>query len=205
MRKLLLAGAAFGAFGCIAGPALASNFASNGIAISGTSPDTCTLDSGTQNSASNATYTGGAGSSTLAIGALASSTDASLQATSAEITFVGMCNYAHTVSISSANSGLVNTSSSNDPIAGSGLFIQKVGYNATYTWAGADTSRAGLNLSNSSSPSHGTGTSTNGATVSVGGANQGNLVLDFAIPASATPVVAGTYNDTLTITLGGVE
>lgn len=203
MKKLILLGAASAALIC-AGPAFAADSASNAISISGSSPNTCTLDSGTQGAVTNSAYTPGAGASTLAITNLASATDASLQATSAVVTYVGMCNYAHNVGLKSLNSGLQNNTAANDPLASSGSFIKKVGYTASYTWAG-HSSGAGETLSFSNDV--GTGASaaaaaTTGTTFAVAGANSGNLVLTFGITGSATPVVAGTYSDTLTVQIG---
>ncbi|MBV9541047.1 MAG: hypothetical protein JO167_07245 [Alphaproteobacteria bacterium] len=203
MKKLRLLGAAAAALMCAA-PAMAADTATNNIGISGTSPNTCTLNSGAQTAATNAAFTPGSGSSTLAITALASAADASLQATSATLTFVGMCNYKHNVGLKSANSGLQNANTSNDPVAGSGSFIKKVGYTASYTWAGHSSSGSeNLTFTNNV----GTGASaaastTTGATFAVAGANQGNLVLQLDVAASATPVVAGTYSDTLTVQIG---
>ena len=203
MNKFLLLGAATAALIC-AGPAFADPSASNAISISGSSPDTCTLDPGTQSAATNATFTPGAGASTLAIGTLASATDATLQTTSATITFVGMCNYAHNIGLQSANSGLQNGTAGNDPVAGSGSFIKKVGYTASYVWAG-HTSTGTERLVFANDVGIGAGASAvlkKSDNVTVAGANQGNLVLHFDIASSSTPVVSGSYSDTLTVKIG---
>jgi len=204
MKKMLLFGAAVVALSCATAPAFAAASASNGVAISGTSTPTCTLNSGVQSAATNATYTPGAGASTLAVTTLASATDATLQTTSATVTFVGMCNYAHNVGLMSANSGLQNASTSNDPLATSGSFIKKIGYTASYQWAGhSSTGSETLTFTNDvGTGSSAAATVTKGATFAVSGANRGNLVLQFDIAGLATPVVAGTYTDTLTVQIG---
>ena len=192
MKKLVLlaAGAAL-----LAGPAFAAPSASNDITINGTAPQVCTLGNpNTTGSATNATFAG----TTVSVTALASATDASLNQTSVTLRYAGLCNYAHNVGLKSANGGLVNASgAANAPVAGSGTFIQRVGYTATANWAGANDVLA---TSNSTTSYVAPGVVK--ANWSVAGANQGNLDVNVAIASSSTPVVAGTYGDTLTVGIG---
>lgn len=189
----------------IAGPVFAQANDSNVLSMGGTSPEVClvrgpAVASGTTNaSLSGATDAVG----TIAVTTLASATDANLQAAAITLTIPAMCNGLHTVTLTSATGGLQNALAGTNPVqTNSGNFVRKVGYTVGYTWGNETASVAegfafATNVGSGGSPAAGVLTTSDVNTVP--GANDGNLVMNITIAAVATPVVQGTYSDTLTI------
>ena len=207
--KKVIAGLAVAAT-LIAGPVFAQANDSNVLAMGGTSPEVClvrgpAVASGTTNaSLSGATDAAG----TIAVTTLASATDANLQASAITLTIPAMCNGLHTVTLTSATGGLQNALFGTNPVqTNSGNFVRKVGYTVGYTWGNETASAAegfafSTNIGSGGSPAAGILT-TSGANA-IPGANDGNLVMNISIAAVATPVVQGTYSDTLTIAFASV-
>lgn len=203
MKKIIAGLAVAAAF--IAGPALAQANDSNVLSMGGTSPEIClvrgpAVASGTTNSSlSGATDAAG----TIAVTTLASATDANLQASAITLTIPAMCNGLHTVTLTSATGGLQNSLAGTNPVqTNSGNFVRKVGYTVGYTWGNLTASAAEgfdfpTNVGSGGAPT--AGVLTNSTPKAIPGANDGNLVMNISIAAVATPVVQGTYSDTLTI------
>lgn len=204
MNKMLFGLAVAATF--VAGPVFAQSANdSNVLSMSGTSPEVClvrgpAVASGPTNVAlSGATDAAG----TIAVTTLASATDANLQAAAITLTIPAMCNGLHTVTLTSASGGLQNALAGTNPVqTNSGNFVRKVGYTVGYTW-GNETATAAegfafaTNIGSGGAPAPAVlATSDPNA---IPGANDGNLVMNISIAAVATPVVQGTYSDTLTI------
>lgn len=206
MKKIIAAlGVATSIF---AGPVLAQTTASNAISVGGTAVDVCLIRTApTVGALTNATLSNlGAGAGTIAIDTLANTTDATLNAASIQLTFPAMCNNTHRVSVTSAQGGLQNASAvENTVMSGSANFIRKVGYTVGYTWAGSTGGGLALSTNSGTGGSGPTAGSTTSTPLQISGANDGNLVMTIAVAAVAnTPVVAGSYTDTLTLTFSSV-
>lgn len=199
MNKFLLLGAATAALICASGSAFAgSPTATSTVNLTGTSPTVCTLDvNPTVNASSGSGSSFSLSGNTLTVTSLFDTTDSHIVAGSTTLRYVGMCNYAHNVSIKSTNGVMVNGAFV-APVGGT--FVERVGYAANFTWAGSSATTGILDkTSTSANAAFGAQTSSDTA---IAGANAGNLdvTLDFA--ANANPVVSGTYTDVLTAQIG---
>lgn len=196
MKRILFAAAALAAFGFNTS-AMAADSATATVTMGGTVADTCTLQAPTFAATTGApTNTATTNTSTVAL-SLADSTTAQLKASGFTLTYAGMCNYAHQVGIKATNGGLLNAT----PVAPvGGTFVQRIGYTASAVWATKTVAVPGAITSTVSA----TGEIAAQAAVheAVIGSNQGDLVLTVGIAAVATPVVAGTYSETLTLKIG---
>jgi hypothetical protein len=194
----------------VAGPVFAQANDSNILSMAGTSPDICLVRGPAVSSVPvNAGLTGETDAAgTITVANLANPATANLQAASITLTIPAMCNGVHSVTLTSATGGLQNASYLANPVqTGSLNFVRKVGYTVGYTWGG-DTASGdevfafATNVSNAGSPA--AGILTTSAANAIPGANDGNLVMNISIAASATPVVQGSYSDTLTIAFASV-
>ena len=136
---------------------------------------------------------------TLTVTSLFDTTDSHIIAGATTLRYVGMCNYAHNVSIKSTNGVMVNGAFV-APVAGSGAFVERVGYAANFTWAGSSAA-TGIADKTSTSANAAFGAQTSSDT-SIAGANAGNLDVTLTFAANASPVVSGTYTDVLTAQIG---
>jgi hypothetical protein len=201
MKRILFAAAALAAVGFNTS-AMADASASAAVTFSGTNAETCTLGTPVPSAQTNAVATPGASTTTVAM-TLTNSTSAALNAGGFTLTYAGMCDYAHSVGIKATNGGLLNASAvANAPVAGSGAFIQRIGYTSSVAWAGATTT--GPAPANDTAVATGDTPSTVAIQTAVLGSNRGPLVLTVGIAADATPVVAGLYSETLTLKIGAI-
>lgn len=193
MKKILL-GATAAAL--LASPVLAAPSAEQTVTINGTAPTVCTLAAPTQtNLLGNLTVAG----STVTVTGLFDAADATMDAGSVTLNFAGMCNYAHNVSLKSANGYLYNTTSNVAPLAGT--FFRRIGYNAAFNWAGVHRAAAIPAVDSTLAGQAGVAVTSTDAAVS--GANIGNLQVSLKFAGSGTtPVVAGNYTDSLTVQIG---
>lgn len=195
MNKIVLGALAAAA---IATPVMAAPTAQQAITINGTAPNVCTLAAPAVNGAisGNLTVSG----SNVTVTGLFDTADATMDAGTVGLRFAGMCNYAHNVSLKSANGYLYNTTGSNAPLGGA--FVRRVGYTAGFSWAGATVATAIPDATSTSSAGV-QGTAVVSANTAVAGANAGNLDVTLSFASSGTtPVVAGNYSDTLTVQIG---
>ena len=152
----------------------------------------------------NATFgsaAGNGGTTAVTITNLADAGTAVLNSAGFTLTYSNsFCNYAHSVGIKATNGGLINASAAaNAPVGGT--FVQRVGYDADVTWAGASTQ--GPKPASVTTTAAGDGAQDDAINTSVSGSNRGDLVLSVAIDNSATdPVVSGAYSETLTLKIG---
>ncbi len=173
----------------LCGEALAQDSGSAQFTITGTAPNICVLPAPVATgAANNATYA----SNTITLTQLVNPTTALVNASSLTVQFPNtLCNYPANVSLSSKSGGLV--AGNGATIAGgSGTFLQNVPYAVTASWGSfslvLDTATSNGNTLTVSKP--------------VGGANAGNLSLNFSTQASTLPVAQGTYTDTVTVKIG---
>ena len=208
MKKII--GGLAAAASLIAGPVFAQANDSNVLSMAGTSPDICLVRGPAVSSVPlNAGLTGQTDAvGTITVANLVNPADANLQAASITLTIPAMCNGLHSVTLTSATGGLQNSLLGTNPVRpGSGDFVRKVGYTVGYTWAN-ETAAAGegfafvTDVGTGGSPA--AGTLVNSAVNAVPGANDGSLVMNISIAALATPVVQGSYTDTLTIAFASV-
>ena len=203
MKKLIIAAASLAALA--SGSAFAADSQSTDVTFAGTVANTCVLKNAVSSGLSNVTETsvaGNAGTSVLAITNLADATSAALNSAGFTLTYAdSYCNYAHKISIKATNGGLINSTTGNDPVATSGTFVQRIGYDADLKWMGPAFAQ-GPNPATSTSTKAGDAASTTQIDFPVSGANRADVVLTVAIAANVNPVVAGSYSETLTIKLG---
>ncbi len=202
MKKLILAAASLVALS--SGSAFAADTQSTDVTFSGTVANTCVLKQGVFSAGTNAvlsgTAGGNAGTSTVAL-TLADATTAALNSAGFTLTYAdSYCNYAHKITIKATNGGLLNSTTGNDPVATSGAFVQRIGYDADLKWMGNSFAQ-GPNPSTSTTDKTGDTSATNEMPFAVNGANRADVVLTVAIASNTNPVVAGTYSETLTIKL----
>lgn len=164
------------------------------MGVSGNAPNLCILGELSQSNVLPLVN-----ASTLGVGAveileLRDEVTLSTAAASFSITFQGMCNYPHRLTIESANNGLFRAISANDNVSGFGTAVP---YTASMNWGGervsfeADALRRGI---------------TN-QTSQVTEPFAGDLQLSVQIRAGATnlrdgaPLVGGLFSDVLRITV----
>ncbi len=202
MKKLILAASAIAAM--IGSNVLADASQSTSVTIGGSVTPTCIMTTPTFAAATNASsvlLVGPAGTSAVTIPNLADSATAALNSSDFKLTYSdSYCNYAHTVGIKATNGGLVDSGTGNDPVAGSGDFVRRIGYNSIVSWAGQDID--GPNPATSVSTDLGDATKTSAINTSIAGANRGALVLHVVVPSNPNPVIAGSYTETLTLKIG---
>jgi hypothetical protein len=171
--------------GFYANQAYSADSSSVEIQMTGYAQPVCRLPGGSQQSASNATFSNGI----LTISSLLDPTTATVKAASVKIIFPNvMCNYKATISIASMNGGLKTDGTTPNL---SGDFLEKVPYKIEGIWGGLalptlDTATAG----------------TTPVTKEAGGANRGTLEVTVSTVDGNTPVVAGQLGDGIVIKLG---
>ncbi len=194
LRKVLLGSTALAVATLFAGTEVrAADAQGQGFSLSGTVANTCTLGSFSEVSSSNVTV--GASGTTFDITLDSAGNDAVADPFSAEVAADAMCNFNANVKLTTQNGGMtlggVAQSSLTAPPAN---FANLVEYQATVNWASANIGTLDTNNGaegyNSSWPV---------------GATNGSLSLTIAdsnLPAD--PLLAGTYEDTLTLDIGNV-
>ena len=198
MKRIIFAATSIAAL-TIAGSALAASSQTTTTLMQGNVPDTCVLNTPTFAAlyASSPALVGNGGQSTILL-TLADSTTAKLNGVSFELTYAdSYCNYAHSVGIQATNGGLI--ASDNDPVATSGAFIRRIGYDADIKWMGPAFAQ-GPNPAHSTTLDSGDATQAAAFNFPVTGANRADLVIRVTIDSSnTTPVVSGTYTEYLTV------
>jgi hypothetical protein len=106
------------------------------------------------------------------------------QAASVTMRFPVVCNTAHTLTIRTSQGGLVLQTAAPPPGPG---FRNRLGYGVSANWVGQQVS----------------GTSDSGVPVTIVSANaaSGELSVGIQIPAGGAPLEAGTYSDSLVVSL----
>ncbi len=186
MRKLLIATAFL--MGSTAA-AMAADSASSSISLSGTVAETCYI---TSSAPQSHTYTGS--------GSLADATTAVIRTQNQDFTFGdSYCNAAFKMKLSSANGAI--TSSNNGVGTATGDFASFVNYTAEAKFDSTTASSVILDTSSAA----GIGSIETATSSETAGAERGTLNVNVSIDGtqqSGNPLLAGTYSDTLTVTIG---
>jgi hypothetical protein len=175
------------------GEAQAQPSATNGTAMTGTAPNTCTMAAPTLMASGNASLSGATQTSaTVSIFNFVNTANATYKPGIAiALNFVSMCNYASNFQIETQGGAMKNTAVS--AVAGSGPFITSLNYTALMLWGGQ--------LSVLSTDGN---AGTMGSQASLSGAFQGSATISISLtnPLSASPLVAGAFTDHLTVQIG---
>lgn len=187
--KKLLASASVIAFMVVSSSAFAADDATTDIIIEGTAEEVCQIPSGpVQQSATNASAAG----NVVTLDDFIDDIDATVNAASITLQFENvMCNYAAKLSLESASGGLAQQTGGSTAVSGSGSFLNHVNYTAGAVW-GTVTAPATLT----------TGTGGVVTEQNAGGANLADLDVTISTADGSTPVLEGSYSDTLTVKVG---
>ena len=188
LKKTLTHGAALALLISTSFVAHAAPSASSSITINGSVADTCTMSLAAASSSDvNATYA----ANTISITALADATTAVSTAASTELSIDGMCNYAHNMSIGSANGGMTHDGTVS-VVSGSGTFDNLVEYDVSVAWANTVSLDAEGGAAVTATDAPGGAYSATGVAVSFNFDNNGGT----------DPLLSGAYTDTITLKLG---
>lgn len=174
------------ALSTIASPALAQSapLVNRQLQVIGTAPTGCIMGQLSAANPANMTFAANSASTgTVGFAQFVDLTSLRTMPGSIDIVLPVTCNASHRIEVRSANGGLLRAGAVS-PTATLGGFGQFVPYTYRVDWLGQDYERA-----------------SNGGTLAVAGdqAGRGNLTLRVASPAGTGPLVAGQYNDTITI------
>lgn len=178
-----------------AAPALAQATDTDTVNLSGTQAQTCTLGAFSAGAVSGALNAGNFSAGTLTLTGTMSASTAIRAAGSITLNATAMCNYGHNVSVRQTGGGLINAS---DVAPTQGTFIRKQGYDAVVSWAAQTISASSADVTGAP-PAAAAVTSTD---QSISGAASGTLSLTLSVAASASPVVAGVYSDSVVVQIG---
>lgn len=176
-------------------PVFAQATDSDALNLSGTQAQTCTLGAFSASAATGALVVGDYGAGTLSLTGTMSPSTAIRAAGSITLNAAAMCNYAHSVSVRQSGGGLINAS---DLAPAQGTFIRKQGYDAVVSWAAETITASSPDVTAEPSPPAAV-TSTN---QSINGAASGTLGLTLSVVDSASPVLSGTYTDSVVVQIG---
>jgi hypothetical protein len=163
------------------------------ITATGTAPQICTLGAPQVNVGASQNVQSVSGS-TVMLADLSDDNNFSTKATDFNVTFAAMCNFNHKVTVSSDYNGLWL-------VGGVGShpgFADAVPYDASFSWGGQSAVLTATAASESEVD----------APLAINQPAAGNIVIHFQVDQGATnagngvPLVAGTYQDILFVTLG---
>lgn len=175
---------ALGASLLAATPALAQDTSqsSRALYINGTAPTACVIRGATSSAAQNAVFAAvDASHGQITITQLVDQNTAEPRASDIQINLPVTCNASHRVRIVSREGGLLRAGSSRGAQAG---FAEFLPYQIGVDWAGAQIQQG-----------------SNGGPIVVNSPNgaMGNLSVHVATPGGGNPLVAGQYDDSITI------
>lgn len=166
----------------------AADSASSTITINGSVADTCTLSLAAASSGdNNASYAG----NVITVTQLADAGDATFNDADTTLSFDGMCNYAHNMSLQSANGGMEHDGSV-AVVAGSGTFDDLIEYDVTANWANPVVLDASGGATVTATDAPGGAYSATGVTV----------VFNIDNDGGTDPLLSGGYTDSVIIKLG---
>ena len=175
-------------------PAMASaqDSQAGDVGFGGIAPPLCSFTALPTELASDNMGLAAGGMNTIQIDTLIDPASSLLNRASIQIEIIGTCNQTHYVSVMTKNGGLA-LETPDEVLAGT--FASHVNYRAQINWAGQS-----VEMSTDGAPGKKTPTTV------VGGANHGPLSLRIVIDDldndMATPLIAGTYTDIITIQIG---
>ncbi len=156
------------------------------LEVVGTANPACLMSSPGNATGVNATFQALTGTSgQIRITELVNPQTAQPRATSVNLTLPVICNSAHLLVVQSSNGGLLRAAGNQRNIAQNGGFAEFLPYSLTAFWAGQNVTALSSNRA--------------GLRIAANNGGAGNVDLGFAVPAGTTPLVAGTYSDTITI------
>ena len=158
--------------------AASAQTATQDINISATVTKACTV---------NNTATGTPGTATIPVSAAGAVTTTAITPTGSPFASVA-CNAPSTLLLTSLNGAVKNATA---PAAG---FTNLIDYTASATWNGVTATVNTSTVAGATGPEA-------GVAQSVATANSGNLTVSITPLANASPLITGTYNDTLRVTL----
>ncbi len=193
MRRVLLTALLPCAFEMLlAHAAAAQDSQAQSFTLRGRAEAACGFSAPQSTQASNMALAASSSSQNLiSITSLLNPNTAQLQPGSISLTMKGLCNHSHSLTVTSANGGLTRQIGSAAPLVNG--FARRIDYTAKVSWAAASASLLTSGISGQKTP----------AAVTLG-AFSGDLSLQIDIDASGAgnlPLPAGTYTDTLTVTL----
>lgn len=167
-------------------PALAqsTDTARQRLELAAVAPSVCVIRPPAAVTGVNASYqTTGASTGEVRIAEMADPQTAQPRAAAITIALPVICNSAHVLTARSSNGGLQRTGSNerNQP----GGFTEFLPYSLNMVWAGQDVTRA----SDAGSP----------LTIAADNGGAGNVAIGFSVPAGGTPLIAGTYADSIIV------
>lgn len=172
-------------------PGAALDSQSHSVAIRGEAQPVCSFSSPQALQAANMAIAPSALSqNTIGIGTLIDPATAKLAGASIWLSLKGLCNRAHSISISTGNGGLKPANAS--PGAPAPGFSSRVDYTAQVVWASSTSALRTAGTSGQATPA----ALTNGA---YSGDLGLQIVIDPAVPGDL-PMLAGTYTDKITVT-----
>lgn len=153
------------------------------LEIIGSSPPSCLIQPGVTAQGSNATFRADSASAgTVQISQLADASTAQANATEIRLTLPLICNSAHSIVLHSRNGGMLRVGGTR---TSSGAFTEFLPYRVSGDWSGMSGSARSDDSQN--------------LQFNVPNGGQGLLTVDIAIDRGTTPLVAGSYEDTLQI------
>lgn len=189
-RPILLA--AMPLFACMGGAAAMAQVASGTVTdpagrqqfeVIGDSAPTCVVAAPSSSQGSNATFVSdGNNGGTVRITTLADPQTAEGNPVAMQVVLPVICNAAHEIVVRSTNGGLLRSGGSRAEMNG---FVQFLPYRVSYDWAGQNV--AGMSDDNSA------------LDLVVPSPGKGDLNVAIRLDASTAPLVAGAYEDTLSI------
>jgi hypothetical protein len=169
--------------------AFADGTASTNITLSGEAKPVCHLPGPTSSTGTNTSIDG----NKISISQLLDEDTAMVKTSEANITYgQAMCNYAAYLSVASANGGMIRTSGTDVAVSGSGTFLDIIDYTIAIDWGT-------IKIESFDTAQHRTDKK---AVKQSGGANLADLLVKISTRQGNTPVLRGTYTDTITINIG---
>lgn len=179
----------------LVGAASAQTVSSKTMAVQGAAPQVCAVQSPTISATGALVNFRGLNGTTLQIDQLTDPQTLATRAASVNVSFAAVCNYPHRITVESQNNGLWRNA-----VGGTGAptgFADGVPYTATLNW-GDVVQRFEVNASSRRLSQ---------VSVLVDKATAGSILLSLNIQSGASnlranaPLIAGTYQDTLRVTV----
>lgn len=179
----------------LAGAASAQTVSSKGMAVQGSAPQVCAVQSPTVSATGALINFRGLNGTTLQIDQLTDPQTLATRAASVNVSFSAVCNYPHRITLERQNNGLWRNAAGG--VGAPSGFADGVPYTATLNWGDVvqrfEVNASSRQLSRSS--------------VLVDKATAGTILLRLDIQSGASnlranaPLIAGTYQDTLRVTV----
>lgn len=196
MNKLRVAHCLVAVAAAFAVPAYAIGSQTTDAEFEGSVANTCVIEPLQSGSGNNVSLEPGASSTAATVtfsGFADNGTAMFVPGSGINLSFDGYCNYPHTLRVQTTNGSLQHQTGANDPVAGSGTFIDEVFYVVNvFGWDGVFVTLDADGTAGAKSP--------NGT---VNGAYQGSANLTISLTNPGTdPLLSGQWSDTLVLQIG---